>query len=79
MRNSSSCVLSLHAVNLMKFLRLSTILISRFMMNLQEARQVALESTGVNKSISLVQFDRAVGSIGVLLGSSILDDDVAVE
>ncbi len=50
--------------------RLTAILTSRFMMNLQEASQAASGSTGVsgNRSVSLVRFDRVVGSIGESLG-----------
>ena len=40
------------------------------MMNLQEARRVISGSTGASRSVSLVRFDRVVGSIGEILEPS---------
>ena len=62
--------------------RLSSILISRFMMNLQEVKRFKTWPTSANRSISLVRFDRVIGSIGETLESSIAedrDDDVDEE
>ena len=54
--------------------RLSFILISRFMMNLQEVKRFKTWPTSASRSISLVRFDRVVGSIGETLESSIVED-----
>ena len=54
--------------------RLSSILVSRFMMNLQEVKRFKTWSTSASRSISLVRFDRVVGSIGETLESSIVED-----
>ena len=56
-----------HREHELNFVRLSSILISRFMMNLQEAKRAASGSIAASQSVSLVQFDRVVGSIGELL------------
>ena len=54
--------------------RLSSILISRFMMNLQEVKRFKTWPTSASRSVSLVRFDRVVGSIGETLESSIIED-----
>ena len=61
--------------------RLSSILISRFMMNLQETNRRTSGSTGASWSVSHVRFDRVVGSIGEILESGIMEstDDEAEE
>ena len=54
--------------------RLSSILVSRFMMNLQEVKRSNTWPTSASRSVSLVQFDRVIGSIGETLESSIVED-----
>ena len=54
--------------------RLSSILISRFMMNLQEVKRFKTWPTSASRSISLVRFDRVVGSIGETLELSLVED-----
>ena len=54
--------------------RLSSILISRFMMNLQEVKRFNAWPTSASRSISLVRFDRVIGSIGETLESGIVED-----
>lgn len=52
------------------------------MLNLQEAKQVASESTEMSRSVSVVQFGRVVGSIGGSLVPSIIEhseDNEALE
>ena len=65
------------------FTRLSSILISRFMMNLQEAKRCTSGSTGPSWSVSRLRFERVIGSIGETLGSIIMEgtdnDDEAEE
>lgn len=51
-----------------------SMLISRFMINLQEARRITSGSTGIDRSVSSVRFSRVVGSIGELLDSNIVED-----
>ncbi|KAM5536323.1 hypothetical protein V8D89_010015, partial [Ganoderma adspersum] len=57
---------------------LTSILISRFMMNLQEARMGMSGSTsgGGGRTVSLVQFGRIVGSIGEPLEQSMAEQDL---
>ena len=43
------------------------------MMNLQEARRVISGSIGASRSVSLVRFDRVVGSIGEILEPIIVE------
>ena len=52
--------------------RVSSILISRFMMNLQEVKRFNTWPTSTSRSISLVRFDRVIGSIGETFESSIV-------
>lgn len=56
--------------------RLTYILIEQFIVNLQHARQAALGSTAMSHSVSLVKFDRVIGSIGELLEQSMDAQDV---
>ena len=52
------------------------------MLNLQKAKQVTSGSTGTSRSVSMVQFDRVVGSIGESLVASTIEnseDDEALE
>ena len=44
------------------------------MMNLQEARRNTAGSIGESRSVSLVRFERVVGSIGEPFGLSITED-----
>ena len=49
------------------------------MMNLQEARLTTLESTRATHSVSLVRFERVVGSIGELLECSMIEHDMSLD
>ena len=56
-----------------RYARLTSILMSHFMMNLQEAKRVTSGSMGESRSVSLVRFERVVGSIGQPLGLSVVE------
>ena len=71
---SSEADCQYHRSDKLNVTRLSSILISRFMMNLQEVKRFKTWPTSASRSISLVRFDRVVGSIGETLESSIVED-----
>ena len=71
---SSEADCQYHGSDTLNVTRLSSILISRFMMNLQEVKRFKTWPTSASRSVSLVRFDRVVGSIGETLESSIIED-----